>query len=1006
MPLQKLVHPHNAERTVHRVQLSRTTNWSFESSWCPRLPDLLAVGSFDGKIDVHSLQATTSATDAPAEAPSGADIFEQGNLNVQSFPAVSLKQAPKWTKRPVAATFGFGGKLVSVNAAHGASVKVHHVVTEPDVVERAVKLDYVLEHQGLADFAKERSTGADLPTTSTSAESKENETWKLLQTLFNTDNREELVALLGFSKEDVKTKVDDAIKRFKEASGVPNQLPRSTSGLSNSSQAGDDESGSAAREPLVTFAEEPSQQDELGAGSEGEAAAAASTVAAPSESGASTGPPDSTKTLGEGTEITEPSLFGDEAPGQQQAAADFYSSIRSNRPTAIPDHLYAGGEREQSSIAATIGSRASSVASMDQLRESSTFKIYPSDESETDKLLTRSLILGDFQSAVALCLATDRFADALLLSTRGGPELMASTQKAYFERHTSSTPYLRLFQSVASNDLGDIVQNADLADWQEVFVVLCTFARKDEFANFVESLGQRIEFAAVQSRNSNADEALKLRKNALLCYLAAQRLERVVGIFAEEMKEEEAADEAPKSSAHAKALQTFVEKIAVFKAATSYVDSDLATPTSTQAVAASGARVYKLGSLYDRYLEYAELLSSQGLSTLALNYVSQVPADYQATEQDDTTAHVRERLLANAGKSTKALPASKVASKAAPAVPVGGVPRAPGYAPAPAAAPGLKPAASPALGGNPFSAYGASAPQAQQLPGMPPVAPASQAPYGQAARNPYGPASQPMAPAQNPYAPSPQPAAPAQNPYAPAPQPMAPAQNPYAPSPSNNSYMPRASTGPSGGPPPPPPVSSTIKRPDQGWNDAPKMPSAPPPKRAPSAAPPRSQVTSPFPGAAPPPTMPPPPPMASQSFGVRPPSAAGTMPPPPPAMGTSGPPPPARGMSPALAMQPPPSRSGLPPGPPPPMTSTPMGGPPPSMPPPMSNAGPYAPAPQAQMPMSSMPPAPSPYLPAAQPAQPPPMMGMGSPQPSMPAPKPAAAAPPPKPEPPKPKYRT
>lgn len=197
------------------AKLSRTTNWTFESSWCPRLPDLMAVGSFDGKIDVHSLQATRSQAELQAEAPSGADLFEQGNLNVQSFPAVSLTQAPKWTKRPAAAAFGFGGKLVSVNAQHGGTVKIHHVVTEPDVVERAVKLDLACDAQTLADFAKERASGADLPSSSTAESGKEDETWGLLKTLFNADSREELVTMLGFSKEDIQSKVKDAVKTLK-----------------------------------------------------------------------------------------------------------------------------------------------------------------------------------------------------------------------------------------------------------------------------------------------------------------------------------------------------------------------------------------------------------------------------------------------------------------------------------------------------------------------------------------------------------------------------------------------------------------------------------------------------------------------------------------------------------------------------------------------------------------------------------------------------------------------
>src|SRR6201999_1409367 len=100
----------------------------------------------------------------------------------------------------------------------------------------------------------------------------------------------------------------------------------------------------------------------------------------------------------------------------------------------------------------------------------------------------------DFESAVSLCLTAERFADAILLAVRGGSDLLQRTQKAYFEKRTIALPYLRVYQSIVTNDLSDIVQNADLKEWQEIFVVLCTFAKSDDFWGLAEQLGQRLEF--------------------------------------------------------------------------------------------------------------------------------------------------------------------------------------------------------------------------------------------------------------------------------------------------------------------------------------------------------------------------------------------------------------------------------------------------------------------------------------------------------------------------------
>ena len=93
-----------------------------------------------------------------------------------------------------------------------------------------------------------------------------------------------------------------------------------------------------------------------------------------------------------------------------------------------------------------------------------------------------------------------------------------------------------MFQSIVTEDLAGIVQNADLQEWMEIFVVLCTFAKGDEFAGLAEQLGQRLEFTGSLRRGAEGDE---FRKNATLTYLAAGRLEKVVNIWIEEMSSEE-----------------------------------------------------------------------------------------------------------------------------------------------------------------------------------------------------------------------------------------------------------------------------------------------------------------------------------------------------------------------------------------------------------------------------------------------------------------------------------
>lgn len=654
------------------TQLAPSSNWSFQTEWCPKNPDLVATASFDGRIAIHSLQSTGEESDIsnpqlnPIPSADGSDIFgDQGILALNSAKAaVSLKQAPKWHKRPASATFGFGGKLIVVSneviapaptqgvvdssqpSQITSAVNIKQIVTEPILVERALKLENASQERNLQNLCQERTN--QLPT---GASATEVQSWKLLSTLFKTNSKEELIILLGFSKQQVKDLVERQIETYKSAKR-PNAMSRSISEAGNAATIGENngsDTGSIPREPLVTFADTPTS-------SEGGEATASLADVAPSEASVSA-ISDLTKVAEAESEITEPSLFGDDnanAAGQTAASVDFYTSMRNGRPAALPDHVFTRVSGA-SSVGATIGSRASSVAS-ENIR-TNTFQIYPKEESKGERLITRALVVGDFESAVSLCLSTERYADAILLAVRGGPELLQKAQKAYFEKQTVNLPYLRLYQSIVLDDLADVVQNADLSEWQEIFVVLCTFAKKDEFSSLVEQLGQRLEYQFSTASDNNPSGSIEeYRKNAILCYLAAGKLEKVVGIWIEQMKEEEesfsknvsANDQKSRSTIHVEVLQTFIEKVTVFQSAINYIDIDLAQPTESTDVAILGARTYKLAALYDRYCEYAELLASQGLVNTALRFIAQTPLDYKTT-RNTAQCQTRERLAKSIG---------------------------------------------------------------------------------------------------------------------------------------------------------------------------------------------------------------------------------------------------------------------------------------------------------------------------------------------------------------------
>ncbi|KAJ3981184.1 hypothetical protein F5890DRAFT_1618907 [Lentinula detonsa] len=865
-------------------ELPSADNWAFQVEWCPRNPDLLASAFFDGTVGIHSIQSTNEfSAPQPAAVPStdGSDVFDvPGFARSSQGGTLSLKQPPKWLRRPVTSSFGFGGKLVTVSnlpSAQGKNqssvIHLRNVVTEADIVDRARALQDALADESVKAFVEGKAHQSE-------------EIWKALLSMYEAESRDELVTLLGFSKSEVAARIGEAVEILK-AGTEAKQL--------------EEENVTDLKPPVVSFAEperEPTPVEMVGTPDVDESDSA-ELERTPSEVSASAASDATSATRQAETEstTTAPSLFGDEnGPADE---GDFFSNIGVGAGNGFTQQVLVPHTNYgvDSSVAATIGSRPSSIAS--EVTKSNTFKIYPTDESETERLVTKALVLGDFASAVELCLSTNRFADALLLAVRGGPELLQKTQKVYFERQTTSAPYLRLFQSIVANDLSDIVQNADLQEWQEIFVVLCTFASKEEFPGLAEQLGRRLEFQYTISKSSNdvgvATKAVEFRKYATLTYLAAARLERLVNIWSEELSEEEAslATEAnlPGGSlytAHAHALQTFIEKVAVFRSATKFADADLALAT-TPTAAEADVKAYKLSVLYDRYFEYADLLASQGLLKEAAFVLKLTPSDYKGSGGTDLSEE-RKRLLVATSIIPTGAPVASTSTAPSSRAPYGGY--------AQSAAPlraGIPPVPAPALPGpygggyQPTTNYQAT-PQSTYAQNGSSV---SQGPYG------APPASDTFTPATNTYASRAfTPAAPSYNSYGGhanvSQQP--PVQNQIPP------LAPPPSRVPATLPPPPKRDSNT------GWNDAPILN----PARTSSAmANKPAAIMSPFPNSSPSPLSPP----TSGSFMQQGQSLANLPPPPRPGSVTGRVPPPPQGPSgragpPGPGMYPPPPVGG------------------------------------------------------------------------------------------------
>lgn len=318
-----------------------------------------------------------------------------------------------------------------------------------------------------------------------------------------------------------------------------------------------------------------------------------------------------------------------------EAQSNGTATAKSNRLSAFFDNS-ADGDSFLSDLAATKGAKTNNP-----------FQIYTGQESESDRRITRALMLGQFEKALDVCLQEDRLSDAFMIALCGGQTCIEKAQKAYFTKRSQGPNYLRLLASVVGKNLWDVVYNADLAAWKEVMVTLCTFADAKEFPDLCEALGDRLE-----EQTKEAEAGGGLRKDASFCYLAGSKLEKVVAIWIEELEEHESSGaQEPNSdstfSVHVRSLQRLMEKVTIFREVAHFQDNDR-----------QKASDWKLAPLYDKYTEYAEIVAAHGQLNVAEKYLSLLPTEYPAAEL--AKSRVRQATRREAPRVTPKQPATSM----------------------------------------------------------------------------------------------------------------------------------------------------------------------------------------------------------------------------------------------------------------------------------------------------------------------------------------------------------
>nr|Q5F3X8.1 RecName: Full=Protein transport protein Sec31A; AltName: Full=SEC31-like protein 1; AltName: Full=SEC31-related protein A [Gallus gallus]CAH65156.1 hypothetical protein RCJMB04_4i13 [Gallus gallus] len=216
-------------------ELPTNMQWCFDIQWCPRNPAILSAASFDGRLRIYSIMGGSTDglrqkhVDQLSSSFGNLDPFGTGQplpplqLPQQTAPqsvVLPLKKPPKWIRRPVGASFSFGGKLVTFENAKPQQqpgidqqpqhhyVYVSQVVTEKEFLARSTQLQEAVQSEGFVSYCQKKVDMAQADF--------ERNVWSFLKVNFEEDSRAKYLELLGYRKDDLKNKITSALNLNKE----------------------------------------------------------------------------------------------------------------------------------------------------------------------------------------------------------------------------------------------------------------------------------------------------------------------------------------------------------------------------------------------------------------------------------------------------------------------------------------------------------------------------------------------------------------------------------------------------------------------------------------------------------------------------------------------------------------------------------------------------------------------------------------------------------------------
>lgn len=243
------------------------------------------------------------------------------------------------------------------------------------------------------------------------------------------------------------------------------------------------------------------------------------------------------------------------------------------------------------------------------------YKIQTGDDNEG--LICEALLTGNIEAGVELCMESERTAEALILAMAGGSDLLARTQ--YRILKNSDSFLSNIISAIVTEDWSGVVTECTIDSWKEALVAALTHS-KNHLPLLCERLGERLEI--------ECSDDPKLAQNAILCYICAGSVERLVEAWSLTKIKDMSIDN---NNNKGDDIQELVEVVMLLQ----------------KALEKQGRSVTVSGKLADILSQYASLLATQGSLQSALTYLS--------SSDDEELVELRERLYHSLGHEQRVM---------------------------------------------------------------------------------------------------------------------------------------------------------------------------------------------------------------------------------------------------------------------------------------------------------------------------------------------------------------